>query len=225
MLERARESELRLGVVLELQRQQPDGIGGLRIVARALLDLAELLARLGELALGGELPPELHAHFLRSRIGRDERLVELDHVRGRRLAQDLRLQDRRLLPRGLDREGGIGLVPRNLDIARDERGHAHGVMRLGNVGVGRRDFAGRLEDRRLVGELAQQVRNLHEERTAARVLFQDAAERVARLREVALVGEQRRHDLAGERGFRVELEEKRRAVQRGAERAGANRRQ
>jgi hypothetical protein len=82
----------------------------------------------------------------------------------------------------------------------------------------------RLEHGRLVGEFREEVRELEQQRAAVGRLLEDAAQRVARLAEVGVVGEQRGHDLARKGGFGIELEQQRRAFEGGSECARANRR-
>jgi hypothetical protein len=62
----------------------------LRFRGRELLDGAELLARLGELAFTGELASELRADVARIRMLGEEVLVVRDEVLRRGLAQHLR---------------------------------------------------------------------------------------------------------------------------------------
>src|SRR5258707_8846917 len=97
-------------------------------------------------------------------------------------------------------------------------------MALGDIRIALRYRLRRLEHRGLVGELAEEVRELHEEGFAVDAFLEDLRERRARLAEIGLVGEQRRHDLAGERRLGVQLEEQRGAFERRPEGARSNRR-
>ncbi len=96
-------------------------------------------------------------------------------------------------------------------------------MRFGHRVVGFDELARGLEDFGLVGKLPEKVRELHQDRRAAAALVEDDGNALARFVEVAFVGEECRHDLAPERGIRVELEKKRRRFERRAERARADR--
>ena len=182
-----------------------------------------LVARLRQLALGGELAPELHAHFRRIGIALDEGPIERDHfVRGG-LAKHLRLEYRPEVPRGPALERKIGFLQRDVHLVGDESRDPDRVMRLRKIVVRLHERSRRLEHFGLVRELAEEVRELHQHRGAAAVPQEDRREALARASEIALVREKGRHDLAGEAGIGFELQEERGGIERGAEGAGADR--
>ena len=137
-LERAVERGLRAGVVLELQREQPDGVGGLRDRSSSASP-PRRTGRAPRRSCGPRPARGPAACALRSR--RDSTRRRTGRTRPpasgavRRRTWALRIAA--CSQPGLHRERGIGFGDRGVGLARDERRDADGVARLGDGILGR----------------------------------------------------------------------------------------
>jgi hypothetical protein len=129
---------LRDRVVLDLQREQADGVDGVGVLRVARDDLLELGARLGQPLVAGEHARVGHTRLARRRMRRQERLQALQGLRGGAPLQQLSLEDRRQFPVGLQVRRRAHFGERGFFLLGGRSGLRHGKARLRQLRVDRR---------------------------------------------------------------------------------------